>query len=593
MRDPEEQGVQRATPVKVPDLLDDYRRQQEALTRQADEVARLRGEVLAAADREALSVIATARGEVRRLVVQARRELLGLADQVAAINRHGIQPSDDADSGEFVASSEAGARTCERLLAARHELRRVLDETRPDLRALREQARMLRFPSASRTDDPAREPEGSGEPRPELLDKTDAIVEPPVDLPAAWRDREKPLPALEAATRAVETSRGSSEMPIPAAATSPSVDSMPAFQDEAHVAAPGAAAKAAVWAPEHLEAAARTFSSIREKAAVEWPRSDPAQMPRRSANTWVASCAVLGLVVVLGTAWWVSTRAARSGPRRSESAQGAATRAASPPPPADRSTHRAAAAVSAPATENTAASGAAGAPASDAAGKVSVLITAQRRTWIRTTVDGRPDAGRTYDPGETKTVVGSRGVTLRAGDAGALAVSVNGGAPKLLGRDGEVVTKEFAPATASTASAKPAVSQVVPGQGPAGLTGSSAASTPDVGPQLTSAARRWLDAYYKKDSGVMTSLEAKGAKVSDERLADERLPAGLDARRSLERVTFQFVGDSAILTARMTEQASSRAQVLQHAAWISQVWIRESGQWRLMDVRLLSDSKLK
>jgi len=45
----------------------------------------------------------------------------------------------------------------------------VLDETRPDLRALREQARMLRFPSASRTDDPAREPEGSGEPRPELL----------------------------------------------------------------------------------------------------------------------------------------------------------------------------------------------------------------------------------------------------------------------------------------------------------------------------------------------------------------------------------------------------------------------------------------
>src|SRR5207249_2025459 len=127
--------------------------------------------------------------------------------------------------------------------------------------------------------------------------------------------------------------------------------------------------------------------------------------------------------------------------------------------------------------ESTPAAGVVDAKPSDAAGTVSVVITAQRRSWIRTTVDGRSDAGRTYDAGETKTFVGSRGVALRAGDAGALAVSVNGGAPKVLGRDGEVVTKEFAPATASTGSAKPAVSQVLPVQGPAGLAGGSGAST--------------------------------------------------------------------------------------------------------------------
>ena len=61
--------------------------------------------------------------------------------------------------------------------------------------------------------------------------------------------------------------------------------------------------------------------------------------------------------------------------------------------------------------------------------------------------------------------------------------------------------------------------------------------------------------------------------------------------RAIERLARPL--DSAILSARMSEQASSGAQVLQRAAWISQVWMRESGQWRLMDVRLLSDSKLK
>jgi hypothetical protein len=91
----------------------------------------------------------------------------------------------------------------------------------------------------------------------------------------------------------------------------------------------------------------------------------------------------------------------------------------------------------------------------------------------------------------------------------------------------------------------------------------------------------------------MQAFETHGFKASDERTPEERLPPGLNVRRSLERVNFQFVGESAIITARMTEQASVNGQAVQSVSWVSQVWIREAAQWRLMDVRLLADSKLK
>src|SRR5205823_13410093 len=85
MREPEDPGLQRATSPGIPDLIGDYRRQQDALQKQTGELARLRGEVLIAADREALNIVANARAEVRRIIVNARRELFGLAEQIDAI----------------------------------------------------------------------------------------------------------------------------------------------------------------------------------------------------------------------------------------------------------------------------------------------------------------------------------------------------------------------------------------------------------------------------------------------------------------------------------------------------------------------------
>ena len=112
-------------------------------------------------------------------------------------------------------------------------------------------------------------------------------------------------------------------------------------------------------------------------------------------------------------------------------------------------------------------------------------------------------------------------------------------------------------------------------------------------PELTKGAEQWLDAYYRREPPT-ASGPASDVKVSDERKDDQRLPAGLNAvRRTLERVTFQFAGESAILTARMTEGADVGGQIVQYVSWVSQLWIHEVDRWRLLDVRIVSDTRLK
>jgi hypothetical protein len=63
--------------------------------------------------------------------------------------------------------------------------------------------------------------------------------------------------------------------------------------------------------------------------------------------------------------------------------------------------------------------------------------------WIRTTIDGRTDGGRTLAAGESMEVSAERSISLRVGDAGAMVVSVNDGEKQPLGRDGQVLTKQF------------------------------------------------------------------------------------------------------------------------------------------------------
>lgn len=111
---------------------------------------------------------------------------------------------------------------------------------------------------------------------------------------------------------------------------------------------------------------------------------------------------------------------------------------------------------------------------------------------------------------------------------------------------------------------------------------------------LTPAAQRWLDAYYRQNRTDMMSVATGSLKVADERAATERPPAGLEQiERSLDQVTIQFAAATALLTARMIEQASVNGAPTQYFSWISLMWIRDAGQWRLADVRIVSDTKLK
>jgi len=69
-----------------------------------------------------------------------------------------------------------------------------------------------------------------------------------------------------------------------------------------------------------------------------------------------------------------------------------------------------------------------------------VVLSPRSACWISATVDGRRIAGRTLVAGETVELSAARSIVLTAGDAGALAYSVNSAPGRSLGAAGQVVT---------------------------------------------------------------------------------------------------------------------------------------------------------
>ena len=262
------------------------------------------------------------------------------------------------------------------------------------------------------------------------------------------------------------------------------------------------------------------------------------------------------------------------------------------------------------------------------------------------TVDGRVTAERIFKPGETQQVSNAREVKVRAGDAGAVTVSVDGRQAVAMGREGAVVERRFsaepprvqptesaapvptpspavpvataspqAPAATatlpqSTASGAPPQATSAPLTPPARVTETQAAASPpavasppgnqpaaalapaSLQDSLTGAAARWLDAYYRQDRATMIAI-APEANVSDDRADKERLPRGLTGvRRSLDDVKLQMAGSEAMLTARMTERMEASGQMAQAVSFISHMWTQRNGSWHLHDVRIVSASSL-
>jgi hypothetical protein len=300
---------------------------------------------------------------------------------------------------------------------------------------------------------------------------------------------------------------------------------------------------------------------------------------------------------------------------------------------------------------------------------LSLLVEARRSSWLRTTVDGESDSGRMLAQGETVRLNAKQSVLLRVGDAGAVFVSVNNGKAAALGRDGQVVTRQFvvesterraADAAAQTPLPSPTNLQTAPAQKPAPLSSSIAgapanvptpsappvapnpiplvqpvaatpsrqpvAATPNPSPEpgppplaraestvptpgaprpelptpgpaaspasaVVTASRQWLDAYHRQDRATLASLQTDGLQLADERRTEERFPSNVNVSRTLDRVSVQIAADTAVLTAVMTERSSDNV-VPPRVSPISQVWELRGNQWRVRQVRLVSEARL-
>jgi len=114
--------------------------------------------------------------------------------------------------------------------------------------------------------------------------------------------------------------------------------------------------------------------------------------------------------------------------------------AAATPPSGQAERAAPAAAPSVPAPEPAATVGApAGAAASQQAPLV-VVLTLTDSCWLFVSVDGTRAASRTASAGERLEFAVQRSITLKAGNAGALSVTLNGRPARALGHPGQVVT---------------------------------------------------------------------------------------------------------------------------------------------------------
>jgi hypothetical protein len=543
----------------VPDLIEQYRIRRDAWIAQADELARLRDEVRGSAEREAMEIVTAARRDVRHIVMEARRELLVLSAQVQAALGEAGGRSDPAallNRARSTGSESAGedSQFSESVFASEDAVKDMLDEAGADMDALAEDARAVPLK---------------------------ALAEPAVPLASQ-----------------------------PKAASPFIVERIPVPQPPPSPVGP---------------AASRVLLSS------PFP-SDAVPVPHgRRVRTFVTLFGLAGVGILAGTIWWLGASDGAAAPDTVARSTAPDTTPIPSPTltPAVSSVPEAPSAV--PAT------------GSEPAPGLSLLVEARRSSWLRTTVDGRSDVGRLLAEGATVRITAQRSVALRVGDAGAVFVSVNGGEASALGRDGQVVTRQFdvenGERRAETAQALPAAPTTRPplappvasgrsvpaaGPGPVPLLQPVAAAPPtsavDLAPPPASrvetlpppiapraetptlaptspasaviaASRQWLDAYHRQDRATIASLSTEGLTLADERRTEERFPANVEVNRTLDRVSVQIAADTAVLTAVMTERSPDNT-VPPRVSPISQVWELRGNQWRVRQVRLVSEARL-
>jgi len=165
----------------------------------------------------------------------------------------------------------------------------------------------------------------------------------------------------------------------------------------------------------------------------EDPAPRPASPGGRS-RAWIYAVGVAGLAVGVTLAFLARTPRSAGG---APSAQPSPTIGTSGNAPADRAT------PVAPESTPTDA-------ATPAAAPLTIILTVQRPVWVTATTDGRREIYRILTPGAPTRLTAAREVTIRVGDAGAIAWRVNGRDAGPMGRSGQVRDLRVTPANAAS-----------------------------------------------------------------------------------------------------------------------------------------------
>ena len=81
--------------------------------------------------------------------------------------------------------------------------------------------------------------------------------------------------------------------------------------------------------------------------------------------------------------------------------------------------------------------------------RLSIVLTASRKSWVTANADGRRALFQIVLPGSPQTVSATREIKLRVGDAGALQWVINGRSAGAMGRSGQVRDIRVTPDTAA------------------------------------------------------------------------------------------------------------------------------------------------
>ena len=585
------QDDQPGTPSKVPSLIHDYRAQRDAWREQARNLARMREEVLAAADHEAKDIVSAARADIRRILLKARRDLLVLAAQVRAAGRLG-EPDDPPEAVNLLPTNDLD-QAQDVLTSARHDVRRVLDESRPELEGLAAEGEALR--AALRQQKPI---------GPVPVEKRRQIATPVVHDALDTIDAEPARPVdFEFSSLGADDSpdlvvNGSRLRPMRALLTvAASVGALAVMgtalwlyrpssapkTSQAPVESKASSSSTSKPVPSTTKSTASANAAVKSAATSTSPASiirTPIPEPRAAGGS--GQRAPLSIQLAVRRAAWLRVTAdgrvtAERIFKQGETQQIGATRE-----------------ISVRAGDGGAVTVAVDGRQPVALGREGEVIT--RRFAVETTRVQPPAPPKPAAP--SPSVLVARAAPERATAPANTAVLST--PPPTVSNPKPAEPPPSSLSTSPVATAAPLAA--APARPPVGSTDRSAVSSvapaatsqPSLQESLTNQVSRWHDAYYRQDRAMLSAI-APQANVADDRGAKERLPGGLNGvRRSLEDVNFKIYGSEAMLTAKMTERMDNGAagQMAQAVSFISHMWTQQNGAWQLHDVRIISASAL-